>query len=158
MDSHDLYGEHFQPILENDEILRRFSLDDTFVRHTRELRDATGIVLVYPDWWGMPPAMMKGWIDRIFRPGIAYEYEGGDFTEKVKRPLLKGKKVLLVTTTNETNPLSQEAMSSIWRDRIFGYVGITDVTLRVLYGLRESTGLQRREWLSELEELAHRWL
>ncbi len=158
VDSHDLYAEHFQPVLENDEIQRRFSFDDGFVRYSRELSDAHGVIFVYPDWWGMPPAILKGWIDRIIRPGLAYEFEGPDFVEKVKKPLLTGKKAMIVSTTNETNPLSQEAMSAIWRERILAYVGIDDVCFKVFYGVRAAGGKQRRTWLGELEHLAHRWL
>ena len=51
---HDLYQEHFEPVLENEEIARRFSFDELITRHARELQEATGLVFVYPDWWGMP--------------------------------------------------------------------------------------------------------
>ncbi len=158
VDAHDLYAEHFRPVLENDEIQRRFSFDDGWVRHSQELRDAHGIVFVYPDWWGMPPAILKGWIDRLFRPGIAFEYAGDEFLPKTKRPLLSDKKAMLVSTTNESNPLSQDAILSIWRERILSYVGIYDVCVKVLYDLHNAGGAQRRTWLKEVEELATRWL
>ena len=158
VDAHDLYAEHFQPVLENDEIQRRFSFDDYWVRHSQELRDAQGIVIVYPDWWGMPPAILKGWIDRLFRPGIAFEYAGDEFLPKTKRPLLSGKRALVVSTTNESNPLSQEAILSIWRERILSYAGIEDATFKILYDLHNATGAQRRAWLKEIEELVTRWL
>lgn len=154
--SHDLYQEHFEPVLENEEIARRFSFDELITRHARELREAKAIVVVYPDWWGMPPAILKGWIDRLFRPGLAFEFEGPDFLPKEKVPLLSDKRAMVVTTTNETNPLSQEAMASLWRERVFGYVGIDNVTFKTLYNVRESTGRQRREWLGELDQMARR--
>lgn len=151
---HDLYQEHFEPVLENEEIARRFSFDEIFTRYVRELRDATGLVLMYPDWWGMPPAILKGWIDRLFRPGLAFDFEGPEFLPKEKVPLLSGKRALVVTTTNETNPLSQEAMYSLWRERVFGYVGINQVSFKTFYNVRESSGRQRKAWLSELGDLA----
>lgn len=154
---HDLYEEHFQPVLENEEIRRRFSFDDLFTRHSRDLRESAGIILVYPDWWGMPPAMMKGWLDRILRPGVAFEYEGEEFMPREKIPLMKGRKALVVSTTNETNPLSQDAMYAVWRDRIFGYVGIEDVTFKTFYGVRESSARDRRTWLQETTELVRHW-
>lgn len=115
-------------------------------------------MFVYPDWWGMPPAILKGWIDRVFRPGVAYEHDGPEFMTKSKTALLTGKKAFVICTTNETNPLSQEAMASLWRDRVFGYVGIEEVTIKTLYGVRDSRGRQRREWLDELEQMTRRWL
>ena len=113
--------------------------------------------MIYPDWWGMPPAILKGWIDRVFRPGFAYEFEGEEFTEKEKVPLLTGKRAMVVTTTNETNPLSQEAMNTLWRERVFGYTGIGQVDFRCFYGLRESSGRERRRWMDELCKILERW-
>lgn len=156
--SHDLYAEHFEPVLENEEIRRRYSLDDTFARHAAELREADAIAFIYPDWWGMPPAILKGWIDRLFRPGLAYDHDGPEFGPKEKRALLTGRRALIITTTNETNPLSQEAMMALWRDRILAYVGIDAPTIRVLYDVRNASLHQRRAWLQEAEELARRWL
>lgn len=155
---HDLYAEHFEPVLENEEIQRRFSFDAIFAQHSRELTDADGIVIVYPDWWGMPPAILKGWLDRIFRPGIVFDHTGPDFGSKETSPLLTGKRAMVVCTTDETNPLSQEAMFALWRERIFAYVGITNVTFKAFYGVRASNGAERRRWLEELGELARRWL
>jgi NAD(P)H dehydrogenase (quinone) len=155
---HDLYVEHFQPVLENEEIRRRFSFDDLFSRYVRELREAAGIIFVYPDWWGMPPAIMKGWIDRILRPGVAFDHDGPEFMPKEKRPLLSGKKALVVSTTDETNPLSQDAMYAVWRERIFAYVGIDTMTFKTFYGVRTSTARCRRTWLQETEELIRHWL
>ena len=87
---HDLYAERFEPVLEHEEIRRRFSFDDVFTAYVRELQDAHGIVLIYPDWWGMPPAILKGWVDRIFRPGIAFDHEGEEFMPKRKVPCFPG--------------------------------------------------------------------
>jgi NAD(P)H dehydrogenase (quinone) len=42
--------------------------------HCDELQAADGIVVVHPNWWGQPPAVLKGWIDRVIRPGIAYRF------------------------------------------------------------------------------------
>lgn len=155
---HDLYKEHFQPVLENEEIRRRFSFDELFTRHTRDLRESTGIILIYPDWWGMPPAILKGWLDRILRPGIAFDYEGEEFLPKERVPHLTGKKAMIVSSTNETNPLSQDGMCTLWRDRVFAYVGIEHVTFKILYGVRESTTRQRRVWLQETTELVRHWV
>lgn len=155
---HDLYEEHFQPVLENEEIRRRFSFDDLFARHTRDLQESAGIILVYPDWWGMPPAIMKGWLDRILRPGVAFDYQGEDFSTKEPVPLLTGRKALVVSTTNETNPLAQDGMYALWRDRIFGYIGIEDITFKTLYGVRQSSARERRQWIQETGDLVRHWI
>ncbi|TVR73980.1 MAG: flavodoxin family protein [Spirochaetaceae bacterium] len=155
---HDLYEEHFQPVLENEEIRRRYSFDDLFMHHIRDLQAAAGIILVYPDWWGMPPAIMKGWLDRVLRPGIAFDYQGEEFLPKEKVPLLPGRKALVVSTTNETNPLAQDGMYALWRDRIFGYIGIENIAFKTFYGVRGSSARERRKWLQETTELVRHWV
>ena len=52
-------------------------------RHCREISAADGIVIVHPNWWGQPPAILKGWVDRVIRPGVAYRFEEGDKGEGV---------------------------------------------------------------------------
>lgn len=155
---HDLYEERFVPVMELEELRRKFAFDDTIARHSRNIRESGALIFVYPDWWGMPPAILKGWIDRVFRPGFAYAYEGEEFMAKEKVPLLTGKRAMVISTTNETNPLSQEAMTTLWRERVFGYTGIEEVEFRCFYGLRESTPRERRVWLQELCELLPRWV
>jgi putative NADPH-quinone reductase len=46
--------------------------------HCGEIARAEGIIIVHPNWWGQPPAIMKGWIDRVFRPGVAYRFTEDD--------------------------------------------------------------------------------
>ena len=38
------------------------------------LQQAKGLVRCFPTWWFAPPAMLKGWIDRIWAPGVAYDH------------------------------------------------------------------------------------
>lgn len=72
----DLYRERFDPVLGADE--RRTYLADTAVniagvqRHVDLLRWAEGLLFVYPTWWYGPPAMLKGWFERTWLPGVAF--------------------------------------------------------------------------------------
>ncbi len=74
----DLYADGYDPRLTAYE-RRRFGradpspIDDD---HTRRLAGAETIVLVFPTWWFGMPAILKGWIDRTFAPGIAYHDDG----------------------------------------------------------------------------------
>ena len=65
---HDLAGEGFDPCMRAEEITLASAVPDLVRRHCAELRAADGIVVVHPNWWGQPPAILKGWIDRVFRP------------------------------------------------------------------------------------------
>jgi NAD(P)H dehydrogenase (quinone) len=91
----DLYALHFNPVLAADDfaaIQHGTVLAD--VKAEQDLIRASDIlIVVYPLWWSGLPAMLKGYIDRVFSYGFAYE-----ITEAGGVGLLTGKKVFLVTT------------------------------------------------------------
>ncbi len=47
-------------------------------KYADELMASDLLIFVHPNWWGQPPAILKGWIDRVFRPGLTYRFEEGD--------------------------------------------------------------------------------
>jgi len=55
---------------------------------------ADHLVFVYPNWWGTYPARLKGFFDRVFLPGFAFQYRKGGLPEK----LLAGKTARLIVT------------------------------------------------------------
>ena len=71
---HDLYEEGFDPVLRGEEIPGEASLPQEIENHCNEIAAAEGIVVIHPNWWGQPPAILKGWIDRVIRPGVCYEF------------------------------------------------------------------------------------
>ena len=113
---HDLYEENFNPLLSLEEINRKFSFDEAIQRYSIELSEADHLIFIHPDWWGQMPAILKGWIDRVFRQGTAFEYDGPDFTEKEKIALLTGKTATIIITTDR----NQETMAieQVWKKDI----------------------------------------
>ena len=72
------------------------------------LARAEGLVFVYPTWWYAHPAMLKGWLDRVLLPGVAFDMpDGGDI-----RPTLTHIKRLGVFTT---------CGASWWLTRFIGF-------------------------------------
>lgn len=73
----DLYAEGFNPVMSLAE--RRSYLSDTAQNvaavdaHVQALRWAEGWVVVYPTWYYSMPAMLKGWLDRVWLPGVTFE-------------------------------------------------------------------------------------
>ena len=78
---HDLCEEHFDPVLPPEEIPKNTTLPSLIKQHCDEIARADGIIIIHPNWWGQPPAVLKGWIDRVLRPGVAYEFLEGDSGE-----------------------------------------------------------------------------
>ena len=78
----DLYAEDFDPRLTVAE--RASYMTDHFDRsavdqHIKRLQAADGLILVFPQWWFNLPAILKGYFDRVFAPGVAFKLdpEGG---------------------------------------------------------------------------------
>jgi NAD(P)H dehydrogenase (quinone) len=73
----DLYAQGFNPVLDLDE--KRSYLPDTdqniakLQSHVDALKWAQGFAVIYPTWFYGPPAMLKGWLDRVLLPGVAFE-------------------------------------------------------------------------------------
>lgn len=151
---HDLYAEHFDPVLPGPEIPRTATLDATIAQHCAELTAADGIVVVHPNWWGKPPAILAGYVDRVFRPGMAYAFVEQDDGSGVPVPLLKAHKALVFTTAN-TLPERERAvfgdpLESFWCRCVFGLCGVQQVYRRTFTVVVSSTLEQRQAWLDEV--------
>ena len=155
---HDLCAEDFDPLLPKGEIAEDGFVPAHIQRHCDGLREADGIVIVHPNWWGQPPAVLKGWIDRVIRPGVAYRFEEGDNGEGVPVGLLRAKAALVLNTSNTPDERERrvfgDPLESIWKDCIFGLCGVRNVQRRVFNVIVTSSGEQRRAWLEEAKQLA----
>jgi NAD(P)H dehydrogenase (quinone) len=151
---HDLYEEGFDPVLPGTEIPRDAGLPEDIGRHCRELEQSDGIVVVHPNWWGQPPAILKGWVDRVVRPGVAYEFLEGDSGEGVPAGLLRGRKAVIFNTANTPERREREVFSDplelLWRTCIFGLCGVEDVYRRMFTVVVTSSVDERRAWLEEV--------
>ena len=78
----DLYAEGFDPTLTGDELDIYLDTEANIrpvQRHVEALRRCDTLIFVYPTWWYGLPAMLKGWLDRVMVPGVAFTMpEGGD--------------------------------------------------------------------------------
>jgi len=150
---HDLYGEGFDPLLFSKEIPKDASLPQVIREHCEEISEAEGIIIVHPNWWGQPPAILKGWIDRVIRPGIAYEFLEGDSGEGVPNGLLKAKTAIVFNTSNteieREKKVFGDPLETIWKNCIFGLSGVTNFCRRMFGIVVTSTEIQRKEWLDE---------
>lgn len=107
----DLYRMNFNPVLAAEELgpsspVHPVSAD--VVEAQAAVLAADVLAVIYPLWWNSMPAMMKGYIDRIFARGFAYESRNG-----VVHGLLSGRKAILITTSGA--PLPSLEKSGDWR-------------------------------------------
>lgn len=154
---HDLYAEAFDPILPAAEIARSARLEPSLQRYCDELAAADGLVVIHPNWWGQPPAILKGWIDRVARPGVAYAFEEGDGGEGVPVGLLRARTAVVLNTSNTPAPREREVfgdpLESIWKRCVFDLCGVKDVRRRTYSVIVTSTPEMRRRWLADAGDL-----
>jgi NAD(P)H dehydrogenase (quinone) len=158
---HDLYDEHFDPLLPFGEFPKEAALPATIQRHCDEVAQADGIVIVHPNWWGQPPAILKGWVDRVIRPGVAYEFLEGDAGEGVPRGLLKADSAIIFNTSNteatrEKNVFG-DPLQLIWENCVFGLCGVPKFHRRLFTIVVTSTEAERRAWLAEVAAIMKRF-
>ncbi len=159
---HDLYTEKFDPVLLHEEIPKNAAVSPEIARHCDEISSADGIVIIHPNWWGQPPAILKGWVDRVIRPGVAYEFLVGDRGEGVPRGLLKAQVALVFNTSNTYEKRERtkfgDPLETLWKNCIFGLCGVENFHRRMFGVVVTSTEEQRREWLGEVRNVVGRFL
>ncbi len=158
---HDLYAEGFDPVLTADEAYTSGARAEDFLaaepdplirRHRDELREASGLVAVHPNWWGKPPAILGGWLDRILVPGVAYRLDdaGG-----APESLLALRRLLVVNTSDTTEErertLFGDPLDAIWRRCLAPYLGEPAVRRMVLRVVADAGEPQRAAWLDDVE-------
>ncbi len=154
---HDLYTENFDPILPSEEIPKDISLPSEIENHCGEISNAGGIIIVHPNWWGQPPAILKGWIDRVIRPGVAYEFIEEDKGEGVPIGLLKAKTAIIFNTSNTATEREKKVfgdpLETIWKNCIFDLCGVEKFYRRTFNIIVTSSGNQRKKWLEEVRQI-----
>jgi putative NADPH-quinone reductase len=153
--SHDLYAERFDPVLTRAELGKEATADALAARYMEELAASDLLVFVHPNWWGQPPAMMKGYIDRVFRPPYAYDYDENATGPAETIQKLRGKIGVVFNTSNteesrETgyfhDPLEHE-----WIKCVFGFCGIERCSRRMFRVVAGSRAEERAAWLEQVK-------
>jgi len=154
---HDLYLERFDPLVITEEIPETGLIGPQIKAHCADLVSADGIVVVHPDWWGQPPAILKGWIDRVIRPGVAYRFKEGYSGEGIPVGLLKAESAVVINTSNtaEAREMSVfgDPLEAIWRRCIFDLCGVRTFHRRMFATVVTSTMEQRLGWIEEAKLL-----
>ncbi len=123
----DLYAENFNPVLHfDDEHLRRNLNKDPEMENYRNLVSwADHLIFIFPIWWGGMPAILKGFIDRVFAKGFAYSYKGA-------MPIghLKGKGAWIITTHDTPKLIAKlfvQDYGRILKNQILSMCGIKPI-------------------------------
>ncbi|MED7952366.1 NAD(P)H-dependent oxidoreductase [Streptomyces sp. BE20] len=161
--AHDLYAEGFSPLLTPEETetvaehgpQRPGAGDPLLALHRAEVAALDALVLIHPNWWGMPPAVLTGWVQRVLVPGVAYKLGTAD-GEPVG--LLRAGRALVLNTSDTPEDREREEfgdpLQRIWAACVLPYVGVTDVRRRVFRTVTDSSDDVRAQWLRQARQEA----
>ncbi len=151
----DLYADGFEPSLCEHERRTHFDPDARhgLERYTTDLQWAEALIFVYPTWWSGQPAMLKGWFDRVWQRGVAWDLEPGG---PRLQPLLSNVRRIVAITTHG---------SSKWKNALQGESGKRTLTRSIrtmcakrtrstwcaLYGMDTSAPADREAFLIRVE-------
>lgn len=154
---HDLYQEKFNPVITTAELVSDQTKDTLVQCHQQEIREADGIIVIHPNWWGQPPAILKGWVDRVLREDIAYTFPEGDNGGGLPIGLLIAKAGLVFNTSNTPKEREIEVfgdpLERLWRDCIFDFCGVTVFERRMFRVVADSSEKDRKAWLLQAKEM-----
>jgi putative NADPH-quinone reductase len=128
-------------------------LDPQVERHAELVGQAEAIVFVYPTWWAGPPAILNGWLERVFVPGVAFQLDPR--TNRV-RPGLRRVRRLIGISTYGSSRLYVRMLNDPGRRTILRALRMVCArrcrrTWLALYGMDTSTRAEREAFLARVE-------
>ena len=132
-------------------------LEPDLLKAIEQLKSADHIVWFFPMWWYGYPALMKGFVDRVFLPGQFFKYQKGKaFPDK----LLKGKTGRIVITADTVRWYDRWFMKSPaiqqFKKGTLQFVGINPVKVSYIAPVKDSSLEFRKKWLNKVEALGQK--
>ncbi|MCD7895246.1 MAG: NAD(P)H-dependent oxidoreductase [Planctomycetaceae bacterium] len=151
----DLYRMKWNPVLsDNDfEDFNRGRTPRDVEKMQSKVKDADVVAFIHPLWWFGMPAILKGWIDRVFSYGFAYGHDS-----RGVKPLLAGKKAIIVNTAGGDEKSSyddtgyKDAITRLNDDGIYRFVGFDIILRRMFFSIPAKSDSERRELIAALRD------
>lgn len=133
---------------------KRTPLEPDLIAAWESIQWAEHLVWVHPVWWGGLPAIMKGFIDRLFLPGMAFQYRENSIQWD---KLLKGKTAHIITTLDQPSwyyrlVYGRPSVNQLKKSTL-EFCGISPVKVTYLGIVKTSDFNVRKKWLEKIEQL-----
>lgn len=152
----DLYADEFEPAFSAWERTNHLSPPETkpaIAAYAEKLRWCDALVLVYPTWWAGQPAMLKGWIDRVWVSGVAYDLPEG--ASRIRPRLRNIRRIVAITSHGSTKAINmlegEGGKRIVTRSLRVLCSKRARTTWLALYDIDRSTDAQRAEFLAKVE-------
>ena len=137
----DLYEVSFNPLLSSEDLakLHNNEIPDDIKQEQEFIKNADVIIFIYPIWWAGSPAIIKGYIDRVFSDGFAYMYRGNKVVG-----LLTDKRAIVINSNGSPYELYENegfysAMRKVVDDGIFRFCGFNKIKHIFFGGIMNKT-------------------
>lgn len=136
---------------------KRTELEPDLTEAWEKIKWAEHLVWIHPVWWGGLPAILKGFIDRLFLPGFAFQYkENSVWWDK----LLKGKTAHIITTLDQPSwyywlVYGRPSVNQL-KKATLEFCGVKPVKVTYFGIVKTATNELRKKWLDKVEELGRR--
>lgn len=126
----DLEADHFSPVVSLAEhvMWRERQVPADVARYQEWVRAAQGLAFIYPIWWATPPALLQGWLQRVFTQGFAFDYIDGR-----PRGLLNAKAQLIVNVGSRDVRLESSYVEPLVG--VLRYCGIGEINRLINWGI-----------------------
>ena len=130
---------------------QRTELEPDLLESWEKIKRADHLVWIHPVWWGGLPAITKGFIDRLFLPGMAFQYrENSVWWDK----LLKGKTAHIITTLDQPGwyyrfSYGRPSVNQLKKSTL-EFCGVKPVKVSYIGIIKTATDFQREKWLQEV--------
>ncbi len=133
---------------------KRMELEPDLVAAWEKIKQADHLVWIHPVWWGGLPAITKGFIDRLFLPGMAFSYrENSVFWNK----LLKGKSSHIITTLDQPGwyywlMFGKPSVNQL-KKSVLNFCGISPVKTTYIGIVKTADAVKRKKWIEKVYKL-----
>jgi len=141
----------FDPILRNG-YKSTTPLEADLVDIQEKIKAADHLTLFYPTWWGTMPALMKGFIDRVFLPKFAFVYKEND---RLPKKLLRGRSARVVTSMDAPwiwYKITGSPGFKAIKNSILGFSGFKPIKISTLYTTKNKSEEERKNWLAKINQ------
>jgi putative NADPH-quinone reductase len=142
------------PLLRTKEEFEQGVPPDSIKEAQNAIRWADHLVILYPLWLGSMPALLKAFLEQVFRPGVAFQYQSGG---KMPKKLWSGKSARIVVTMGMPAFAYRwfflaHSLKSLQRN-ILGFCGIRPTRVTLIGQVETMNEERRAAWLDEMRGL-----
>lgn len=151
-----LDNDGFNPVMSKADLnafVQHKPIDPQVIDYNERLKTADNLIFIFPIWWDIMPATIKGFIDRVLSPGVVYDHHPRGFGLV---PLLKNlKSVTVITTMNKPkimySLLIGNLIKKVMIKSVFKTMGYKNINWISFASVKSVSQEKRVKWLTDLE-------